>query len=266
MFSHSPFSLSGLPPGVKILLGVNIGVFILQQFLPQFMNSTLGLVPVKVWSRLHVWQPFTYMFLHGSFLHLLFNMFFGLWMFGKEIENSWGTKEFLKFYFICGVGAGLFNTMFEPMSTIPIVGASGAIYGILVAFAMIFPDTVIYVWMILPMKAKHFVILIGVLEFISSVQGAPTMIARLAHLGGMVTGYFYIKSYEFQSFINKVIGKIHDIFIVRKLRVIRPDDPPTKDELVKEVDRILEKVLIHGVDSLSQKERDIMRRYSSRKH
>src|SRR4029077_20764418 len=117
---------------------------IAQQFTGGGLEAHLGLIPAQVLS-LEVWRLFTYQFLHGSFFHALFNLF-TLWMFGKEIEWNWGTKDFLKFYFTCVLGAGLFNTVFEPFSMSPILGASGGIYGLLVAFAMMFPEAVIYLY------------------------------------------------------------------------------------------------------------------------
>lgn len=262
----APFSFKRLPQGVKWLLIANGIVFVLQMMFTGLLENTFGLVPHKVWSQLHLWRPLTYLFLHGSFFHLLFNMF-ALWMFGKELEYAWGRMEFLKFFFICGVGAGLFNTLFEPLSTIPIIGASGAVYGILVAFAVVFPDSVIYLYGLFPMRSKHFVLLIGALEFFASFHGASTLIARFAHLGGMATGYFYLKSYELRSVLNRFLYRLMDLFVEKKpkFRVERPSEP-TGEDLVKEVDRILQKVLVKGADSLTEKERGIMRRYSSRKH
>lgn len=260
----SPFLFGRIPRGVKWLLILNGIVFVLQQFTGTWMEYTFGLVPSSVLGRLHFWQLGTYLFLHGGFFHILFNMFI-LWMFGKELELTWGTKEFLTFYFACGVGAALFNTLFEPFSTIPIIGASGAIYGLLVAFALVFPDSVIYLYGLIPMKARHFVILIGVIEFWASFHGATSTIARFAHLGGMLTGYVYLRSTVFQSFLHRMVARLSSFFVVRKPRIKRTERPK-KEDLIKEVDRILEKVLIHGADSLTEKEREIMRRYSSTKH
>ncbi|OGR83223.1 MAG: hypothetical protein A2901_04185 [Elusimicrobia bacterium RIFCSPLOWO2_01_FULL_54_10] len=257
-----------LPPGVKWLLIINTVFFVLQSFLGGWLESALGLVPAKVLS-LEIWRLFTYQFLHGSFIHILFNML-SLWMFGKEIEWSWGAKEFLKFYFTCVLGAGMLNCAVQPFSTVTAIGASGGLYGILVAFAMMFPDTQIYLYAIFPMKAKYFVILIGALEFFASSHGTPSLIARYAHLGGMLTGYLYLKSFEFRSVWTRLLYKISDLFISQAApqpkprKEIRPR--AKKEDLVKEVDRILEKVLKHGAESLTEQERDVMRRYSATKH
>ena len=186
-------------------------------------------------------------------------------MFGKELEYVWGAKEFLKFYFICGLGAAFFNILLEPFSGIPVIGSSGAIYGLLAAFAIVFPDSVIYLYGILPMRAKHFVFLIGCIEFLASFSGSSSLVARIAHLGGLLTGFLYLKSYEFRSISGRFLRKITDFFVVEKPRV-KKREKMRKEDLVSEVDRILEKVLINGADSLTEKERETMRRYSSMKH
>src|SRR3989338_6571450 len=158
----NPFSFSRLPPGVKWLIITNGLLYILQQFTGGALELKFGLIPAQVLG-LEIWRLFTYQFLHASFFHILFNLF-TLWMFGKELEWSWGTKEFLKFYFTCVLGAALLNTIIEPFSMAPTIGASGGIYGLLVAFAMIFPESVIYLYGLIPLQAKHFVILIGIFE------------------------------------------------------------------------------------------------------
>lgn len=259
-----PFSLGRLRGAVKWLLISNLIFFLIQQFGSGWFETNCGLVPYRFWAGLQVWRIFTYLFLHGGFFHFLMNMF-TLWMFGRELENVWGTGEFLKFYFICGICAGIFNIIFEPFSTVSIIGASGAIYGLLAAFAIVFPDSVIYLYGIIPMQAKQFVILLGVIEFFASFHGAPTFIARLAHLGGLLTGYFYLKSYEFRSLSDRIFHKLIDSIIVTK-ESVRNKKQSKKMDIAKEVDRILEKVLTHGADSLTEEEREIMRRYSSGQH
>jgi membrane associated rhomboid family serine protease len=263
----TPFAFHRLGTAVKGLLVSTAIVFAVQQFVPQFLGPWLGLVPNHVWSKLYVWQVVTYLFLHGNFFHFLFNMF-ALWMFGRELEYAWGSKEFLKFYFICGIGAALTNVVAEPFSTLPVIGASGAIYGILVAFAMVFPETVIYVYGIIPMRARHFVLLLGIIEFLATFHGSSSAISRFAHLGGILTGYLYLKSYQFRSFWHHAFYKIVGSLVIHKPK---PDVKSSKqkflkeEDLAKEVDRILEKVLVHGADSLTEDERAVMRRYSSLK-
>lgn len=249
-------------PAVKGIMVATIIAFFAQSFLGAWMNSFFGLVPVDTWSRFYLWQFFTYSFLHGGFWHIFFNMF-TLWMFGKELEYTWGTREFLKFYFICSIGAGLTQVLFSPFSALPVIGASGAVYGILVAFAVLFPETTIYLYGVFPIRSRYFVMMMVAIEFMASLHGSPSPIARFAHLGGMATGYLYLKSYRFRSFWSGWAGKLEDTLHSFSKKSNKQDQVFLHD-LNKEVDRILEKVLLHGADSLTAEEREIMRRYSSR--
>ncbi|MEO8210179.1 MAG: rhomboid family intramembrane serine protease, partial [bacterium] len=139
------------------------------------------------------WQLFTYMFLHADFFHLLFNMF-ALWMFGAELENTWGQKRFLTYYLICGVGAGLCNLLIAPLfgPSAPTIGASGAIFGVLVAFGYLFPNRNIYIYGLIPIKAKYLVTLYMLAELFFSGAGSSDNIAHFAHLGGGIVGLIYL--------------------------------------------------------------------------
>jgi membrane associated rhomboid family serine protease len=194
------FSSSGLlPPGVKWLLISNTALWLLYYlgvrsgFTDFFQH--FGLVPALVVKTLAVWQLFTYMFLHDpfGFGHILFNML-TLWMFGKDLESVWGTRRFLKFYFLCGVGAGvcvvIANYLFGNPYT-RTIGASGAIYGLLMAFGMTYPNTTVLFSFLFPIKAKYFVMIIGGIAFLSSF-GANNGVSNVAHLGGMAFGFFYL--------------------------------------------------------------------------
>jgi membrane associated rhomboid family serine protease len=140
------------------------------------------------------WQLVSYSFLHGSMGHLLFNMF-ALWMFGVQIENVWGSRRFAIFYFACVIGAGLVQMIvaYTTGSLAPTIGASGGVFGILLAFGMMFPDQPIYIYFLFPIKAKWLVIGYGVLELYAGVSGAQSGVANFAHLGGMVFGFFLIQ-------------------------------------------------------------------------
>jgi membrane associated rhomboid family serine protease len=193
MYYQSGFGM--MTPGVKNLLLANIGVFILQMFAPgldRVMIEYFGLVPILALQHLFIWQFVTYMFLHGGLGHIFFNMF-ALWMFGVELERTWGTREFLKFYFLTGIAAGLSTAVFSWGSNIPTIGASGAIYGILAAYALFFPDRYVYLYLLFPIKMKYLAIILGVLEFVAARNQAQSGIAHVAHLGGMVVGYFYLR-------------------------------------------------------------------------
>lgn len=171
-----------------ILMGI---VFLLQMVVSYRMNFYLGLVPIMVWKKFFLWQPLTYLFLHGGITHLLFNLL-ALWMFGGALENEWGSKKFLFYFFFCGIGAGLCTVLFTPNQMIPVIGASGAIYGILLAFGWLFPNRPIFLYFLFPIPAKYMVILFGVIELFASMEGTGGGIAHLTHLGGLLFGLIYM--------------------------------------------------------------------------
>ena len=185
---------------VKGLIVATTAVFILT-YLPARLfgwyapYTWFGLQPYAVVHRLYLWQLVTYLFLHGGFFHILFNMF-ALWMFGPDLEQLWGGSEFLKFYFLAGIGAGLFDVVLTSLFGSPFsltIGASGAIYGLLLAFGLTFPDRPIFIWFIIPIKAKWFVLIIGLIEFYSELSGPGSGVAHLAHLGGMLVAFLYLR-------------------------------------------------------------------------
>lgn len=185
---------------VKALIIVTSAVFILT-YLPYRLFGWeapflwLGLQPYAVVRHLYLWQIVTYVFLHGGFFHVLFNMF-ALWMFGPDLEQLWGETEFLKFYLLTGAGAGVLDVVLSMFFGSPYsltIGASGAIYGLLLAFGLIFPDRPIFLWFIIPIKAKWFVLIIGAIEFFSEIGGPGSSVSHLAHLGGMLVAFLYLR-------------------------------------------------------------------------
>lgn len=186
-----------LTPVLKYLVLVTSAVFVLT-FIPAiFFNwdvplRLFGLTPILVTHRGFLWQPVTYLFLHGGFFHILFNLF-ALWMFGSDLERTWGSRRFLFYFFLCGVGAGLFDVMIQPWATTTTIGNSGAVYGILLAFGLLFPDRPIFLWFIIPVKAKWFVLAMGVIEFFSSLSTPGSGISHIAHVGGMLIGLVYLR-------------------------------------------------------------------------
>ena len=155
--------------------------------------QSLGLVPHEVLHGLRLWQPVTYLFLHGGFGHVLFNML-ALWMFGAALEPEWGARRFLFYYFLTGIGAGLFTVALTPAADNPTIGASGAIFGLLLAFAYIHPNRPVFLYFVFPVKAKWFALGLGVMTLLSSwAYTGGGGVAHLAHLGGMVFGYAYLK-------------------------------------------------------------------------
>ena len=202
--SSSPYASSfSFGPGpvsttLKALIAVNVAAFLVTSFVPALLDY-LGLVPALVLRRFWVWQLVTYMFLHGGIFHIVFNML-ALWMFGAELERIWGTRYFLKFYFVTGVGAAALTVIFSllpfgfahQVQRSVIVGASGAIYGLLLAYAMYFPDRPIYMYLLFPVPAKIFVAIMGGIAFVSSLSESGGT-ANATHLGGLVVGYFFLK-------------------------------------------------------------------------
>jgi membrane associated rhomboid family serine protease len=181
----------GITPAVKNIILANVAVFLGQLLLPGLVDVRIfGLVPHMLVNNFTIWQLVTYMFLHGGFWHIFLNMFI-LWMFGTRLEGAWGTREFVKYYFLTGIAAGVANVFWNFGSLAPTIGASGAIYGLLAAFALFYPDELIYLYFLFPIKAKYFVLILAVIEFLSSYNYDG--IAHVAHLGGMVAGFFYIR-------------------------------------------------------------------------
>jgi membrane associated rhomboid family serine protease len=193
------FGPGGISPAIKMLIAANVAVFLLGWFSPQ-VALWLGLRPADVIGEQRIWQLVTYMFVHGGIGHILFNML-ALWMFGVELERMWGTRFFLKYYFACGLGAAA-ATMILPFLPLPIfdgmynaitMGASGAIYGVLLAYGMYFPNRPIYIYFVFPVPAKYFVMIMGAISLLMSVSGANDGTAHTAHLAGLIVGYLYLK-------------------------------------------------------------------------
>ena len=248
-FSYKPTLFTN---AIKVLVSVNFGIFVLQTlsnaeglFFPLF-----GLVPRMVWSELMIWQPFTYLFFHGGIWHVLINMFV-LWMFGSELERLWGKSHFLKFYFVTGIGSGLLTMLFNRQSMTPIVGASGAVYGVLLAYGLTYPNRQIYLYGIIPIKSIWFVIGIGMIAFMSSFNNI-SQVSHITHLSGMLIGYLMLKRpVEWRSLW----------FSIRKrtleYRVVQEEKKAThRQKIEQDIDIILDKINREGFDSLSQKEQD----------
>jgi len=253
---------------VKRLIIINTVVFIFQIVLGrtayrQFI-SIFGLVPASVSHKLMFWQFFTYMFLHGGFGHLLINMFV-LWMFGSDLEREWGEKKFLRYYLITGIGAGFIYYLSAINSVIPTIGASGAVFGILVAFGMTFPERTItlLVFFVIPvsMKAKRLVMLFAGIELLSYLSyGQAEGIARFAHLGGMLVGYLYLKV------VMRGYGRLPSwsdlLFRISQWRIRQRAKQREMREEEEDIDAILDKISRQGMGSLTWRERKILQRKS----
>ena len=248
-FSYKPTLFTD---AIKVLISINFGIFVLQTlsgaenlFFPLF-----GLVPKLVWSELMIWQPFTYIFFHGGIWHVLINMFV-LWMFGSELERLWGKQHFLKYYFVTGIGSGLITMFLGFNSMIPIVGASGAVYGVLLAYGLTYPNRTVYLYGIIPIKSLWFVMGIGLIAFMSSFNNV-SQISHLTHLSGMVIGYFMLK---------KPVRWNDLWFAIRKktmeYRVQQEEKKVSRQqEIERDIDFILDKINREGFDSLSQQEQN----------
>lgn len=199
VFSRRPTSNSAIPTVVFSLLIANGLIFALQQWDREFMLINFALWPATdPRSPFMIWQLLSYGFLHGDVNHIAFNMF-GLWMFGSELERLWGARRFLIYFLICVVGAGLIQLTFAAIegSFRPTVGASGGIFGILLAFGLTFPNRIITpLFPPIPMRAITFVAIYGGLELLMGLSGVTPGIANFAHLGGMLFGFFVLQYWK----------------------------------------------------------------------
>ena len=222
--SGSGMSLGGrITPGIKLLIIINVSVFALQVLARTMGNGDIehifGLRPELVVTGPYLWQVFTYMFLHSTnwLSHLLLNMLM-LWMFGTELERLWGTRPFLKYYFICGIGAGIVTCFSFYHSTT--IGASGAVFGVMLAYGLTYPNRQILLWFIFPMRAISFVLLCTGIELFS-LLGMQDGVAHFAHLGGMLFGYLYLKrAWRVRKFWEEIRWKLRR----RRFRIMDRDD------------------------------------------
>lgn len=259
-FSRNP-SAGGLFPrltsAIKWLLIANVAVFILQWVVGgSTMFYKFGLVPRSILTDLYIWQFVTYMFLHGGFFHIFFNMFV-LWMFGSDLERQWGPKYFLKYYFACGIGAGIITFLVTIYSTTPTVGASGAIYGLLVAFAVLYPNRTVLIYFLFPVKVKYLVLFLIGISLISSLSQPGDGIAHVAHLSGAMIGYLYLKTdgWWFRRLFKNPLSRFR--FKRRVTKHVKKEKKRT--EVMEEVDRILDRISeVGGYDNLTDKEKKIL--------
>jgi membrane associated rhomboid family serine protease len=258
-----------LTPWVKRLLIANAVVFILVIAVP-VLGAWLAFIPARTFVR--PWTLVTYMFVHAGFFHLFFNMLI-LFFFGPPLEGMWGGREFIKFYIVAGLGGAVLSYFFAFQS--PIVGASGAIYGVMLAFAMNWPNMYIHIWGILPVKAKYLVGFLAAVSVAALVGGAQDGVAHWAHLGGFAAGYLYLK---FNDELTSRVDRLRTFVSRRKLQVdtggegesatsskARRAQRREEDRVLDEVDRVLDKISTSGLQSLSEEEirllDDVSKRY-----
>ena len=277
--------------GVKTLILINCITFALTWIIDLVLtrsNSLMqnhiyivfSLTPQQVLEGF-LWQLFTYQFLHGGFLHLFFNMF-TLWMIGPELERKWTTQFFIRYYFICALGAGLFiltlPIILGQNLTIRTLGASGAIFGLLLAYAVYWPNRMILIWFIIPIKVKYFAIIIGLLSLYFTFQTTGGGgISHVAHLGGLITGYMYlmykiphlVEGLPLRSkrsglqYAQRLLGKLKE---AKKKKEWESRQEEIYDEMHMEekIDALLEKISKHGWKALSAKEKNFLRKASER--
>jgi membrane associated rhomboid family serine protease len=270
---------------VKGLIFFSIGVFfpvyLLNVSYPGlyfWVVNHFGLKPEFIIGYLALWQFVTYMFLHGDILHLAFNML-ALWMFGGEVESVWGSRRFLFYFFLTGIGGGVLSFLSTPTSATVTIGASGAIFGLLLAYGLMFPNRTVLVFFLFPMRAKYFVLLFAGLELLASWNHTGDGIAHFAHLGGMVVGYFYLRYQNrwenFYIYLNSRRPRSRKKLAVQAGQTIdaigtitAPGTGEVSDDieiidLKDRVDGILDKISSQGIDSLTEAEKKILEKASS---
>jgi membrane associated rhomboid family serine protease len=259
-----------LTPWVKRLLIANTAVFFISWIVGQeWIFRWFAFGPSDVLFR--PWSVITYMFLHGDLWHLLINMLV-LFFFGPPLEARWGSKEFIRFYLICGLGGVALSFIFAPSG---IIGASAAVYGVMLAFAITWPEAPIYVWGIFPVKAKWLAAFLFVITFLSAFGGAGGGIAHFAHLGGLLTGLIYLRvdwrggKRERHQKTGKARRRLAIVPREESAQESEGQQPgrsrrPEDDALLDRVDQILDKISAKGMSSLSPEEVRILDEVSKR--
>jgi membrane associated rhomboid family serine protease len=293
---------SFFPPVIKKILMINVAVFFFQMVFDNIsiggypgwyilnryfaLNPLVGIDSAGQPYNFQIWQLFTYQFMHGGFSHIFFNMFM-LWMFGMEIENIMGSQKFLIFYLVSGVGAGLFQVLLAPLVSEQLaftIGASGAVYGVMIAFALFFPNRLIFVYFLLPVKAKYLIAFLILIEFMA--VGNQSVVAHLAHVGGALTGLIFVlldrkNNFNIDGMFNRVKSKtsgfkktsskgfggfnnakknyfgktnIEDAEFYEINDAEQKNSQPSQAE----IDRILDKISTSGYQNLTEEEKRIL--------
>lgn len=266
----SPFRFH-VTPWVKRLLIANAAVFLVDTIVGQHLLATwLGFSPSGLLSR--PWGLVTYMFVHADFWHMFWNMI-GLFFFGPPLEERWGSNEFIRYYIICGIGGAVLSLLFSPAN---VIGASAAVYGVMLAFAMLWPNSPIYIWGILPVKAKWLVAFLATVSLVYGLGQSGAVgggVAHFAHLGGLAAGFLYMKrdarpKSRAQSGQQKKPRRLAIVPRERgSERTARSDKRTTKEDdraLLDRVDAVLDKISEEGIESLTAEERNLLDEVSRR--
>lgn len=300
-FRFGGLSGNAMPPVIKALIIINVVVFLLQTFFFSMFkigDYSLGdmffyyfaLYPIGEHSNFYIWQLITYQFMHGNLWHIFFNLL-ALWMFGIELEQMWGARKFLMFYLLCGIGAGLVQLFISPMfaTAAPTIGASGAIYGVLLAFGLTFPNRPIFMFpFFIPIPAKYFVLLYAGIALLMGFSSSGDSVAHFAHLGGAATGFLLIKFGDAAG-----IFKLSEKLFAKKPKQdfygnYSPEEPKVyksnwfkKEPVVKtethskimingeeitqaKIDEILDKISASGYQNLTDREKHILMELSQK--
>jgi membrane associated rhomboid family serine protease len=271
-YQTKSFAFGGaLTPMVKRLIIANAVVFVVTLLLDRgFVYDWFAFQPTRIFIR--PWGVLTYMFVHGGLMHVAMNMLM-LFFFGSPLESRWGSNEFLKYYLICGLGGVAMSYLFLPAA---VVGASAAVYGVMLAFAFNWPDSPIYVFGIFPVKAKYLLAFFFALSVLSAFDGSGAGVAHFAHLGGLVTGFVYLKSdwrvaKRFQN-LRKTTRRRRMAIVPRDLTEARTEEgsaAPAQEQvedtsLYDAVDQVLDKISAQGMNSLTSAERKLLDDMSKR--
>ncbi len=256
---------SAVSPSVKKIIIFTTAIYIIQLMAniiaPGFIETTFGINHIGFIHQFKLWQPLTYMFLHGNFFHIFFNMF-ALWMFGSDLEELFGSKYFTKFYLYSGTGAGLCIALmnyyiFDNYGYSPItIGASGAIYALLLAYGMIWPNREVLLYFLFPIRMEYLLLIFGAIEFfgtLSSANGDGGNISHIGHLGGLITGFVLLKSkfwYQKKAQFNPFSSLFRNYRLARHKKRI--------EERIKAkeiIDTLLDKITRYGYGSLTPEEK-----------
>ncbi len=267
---------SPLTPVVKKIIIINVVIYLFQFILgTEFIKDFFALSHKGFAEKLYIWQIFTYMFLHGSFLHILFNMLM-VWMVGSELEKYWGSRYFLRYYLLSGLGGGVFISLMNVYMTnqvstyavVPTIGASGAVFGLMAAYALVWPNREVLLYFLFPVKVKYFMLAMGLIGFfgvLSQVSGRGGGISHIGHLGGLVTGlllFWYKASQPKNSSYSSYAGTgkqngpgfLSKIVKKRKLKQ-KQHEIEARIKAKKIIDRLLDKIAAQGISSLTTKEK-----------
>lgn len=248
-------SLNDLPPVTRGVVAASFCGWVLEMAFRGPLNYYFGLVPALVSGSGWVWQPFTYIFIHGGFWHFLFNAFM-LWMMGSIIEPAMGSRKFLIYFLFCGAAAGFFTVAVSPGSARAVIGASGAVYGLLYAFAALYPDQTVYVYFLFPMSARQLVIFLAGLSLVLSFTTPNSGVANFTHLSGLAAGWVYFQAASWLE--NRAAARQQD----SAAGMARSD---MELETSGKVDAILEKISRKGEGALTADERRELDEYAQKR-